>query len=70
MRVGDDFHNRFKRELYEHLNEIDVVRVLGINIQRLSWLGHIILVEENAMEEQVFDIGICECLRRERPCLP
>ena len=36
-RVGDDFRIRFSSELYELLNDIDVVQ--RINIQRLHWLG-------------------------------
>ena len=40
VRVGDDFRIRFNCELYELLNDIDVVQ--RINIQRLCWLGHVV----------------------------
>ena len=40
VRVGNDFRNRFNSELYELLNDIDVVQ--RINIQRLRWLVHVV----------------------------
>ena len=40
VRVDDDFRTRFNSELYELLNDIDVVQ--RINIQRLRWLGHVV----------------------------
>ena len=46
MRVGDDFCIRFSSELYELLNDMDVVQ--RINIQRLRWLGHVVRMEEDA----------------------
>ena len=57
MRVGDNFRIRFNSELYELLNDIDVVQ--RINIQRLCWLGHVVRMEENAPARRVFDAGIC-----------
>ena len=58
MRVGDDFRIRFNCELYELLNDMDVVQ--RINIQRLRWLGHVVRMEEDAPARRtVFDAGIC-----------
>ena len=55
VRVGDDL--RINSELYELLNDIDVVQ--RINIQRLHWLGHVVRMEEDAPERRVVDAGIC-----------
>ena len=63
MRVGDDFRIRFNSELYELLNDIGIVQ--RINIQRLSWLGHVVRMEE----DEVVDAGICGNRRRGRPCI-
>ena len=41
MRVGDDFCTRFNSELYELLNDMDVVQ--RINIQQLHWLSHVVV---------------------------
>ena len=57
VRVGDDFRIRFNSELYELLNDIDVVQ--HINIQRLRWLGHNVRKEEDAPARRVFDAVIC-----------
>ena len=57
MLVGDGFRIRFNRELYELLNEIDVLQ--RINIQRLRWLGHVVPMEEDSPARRVFDAGIC-----------
>ena len=57
MLVGDDFHIRFNSELYELLNDIDVVQ--RINIQRLRWLGHVVRMEEDAPARRIFDAEIC-----------
>ena len=57
VRVGDDFRIRFNSELYELLNDMDVVQ--RINIQRLRWLGHVVRMEEDAPARRVFDAGIC-----------
>ena len=65
MRVGDDFRIRFNSELYELLNDMDVVQ--HINIQRLRWLGHVVRMEEDAPARRVFDAGICGSRRRGRP---
>ena len=54
-------------ELYELLNEMDVVQ--RINIQRLRWLGHVVRMAENAPARWVFDAGICGSRRRGRPCI-
>ena len=62
VRVGNDFRNRFSSELYELLNDIDVVQ--RINIQRLHWLGHIVRIEKDAPERRVFDAEICGSRRR------
>ena len=67
MRVGDDFRIRFNSELYELLNDMDVVQ--RINIQRLRWLGHVVRMEEDAPARRVFDAGICGSRRRGRPCI-
>ena len=67
VRVGDDFRIRYNSELYELLNDLDVVQC--INIQRLRWLGHVVRVEEDAPARRVFDAGICGSRRRGRPCI-
>ena len=51
LRVGDDFRIRFDSELYELLNDVDVVQ--RINIQRLRWLGHAVRMEENAHDNSL-----------------
>ena len=56
-RVGDDFRIRSNSELYELLNDMDVVQLL--NIQRLRWLGHVVRMEWDAPARRVFDAGIC-----------
>ena len=56
VRVGDDFRIRFNSELYELLNDMDIVQ--RINIQQLSWLGHVVRMEEDAPTRRVFDAGI------------
>ena len=63
MRVGVDFRIRFNSELYELLNDLDVVQ--RINIQRLCRLGHVFRMEKNVPERQVFDAGIWGSRRRE-----
>ena len=67
VRVGDDFRIRFNSELYELLNDMDVVQ--RINIQRLLWLGHVFRMEEDAPARRVFDAGICGSRRRGRLCI-
>ena len=52
-------------ELYELLNDMDVVQ--RINIQRLGLLGHVVRMEEDAPARRVFDAGICGSRRRGRP---
>ena len=65
--VGDDFRIRFNSELYELLNDIDLVQ--RINIQRLSWLGHVVRMEEDASARRVYDAGICGNRQRVRICI-
>ena len=60
VRVGDDFRIRFNSELYELLNDVDVV---------LRWLGHAVRMEQDVPARRVFDAGICGSRRRERPCI-
>ena len=67
VRVGDDFRIRYNSELYELLNDMDVVQ--RINIQRLRWLGHVVRMEEDAPARRVFDAEICGSRRRGRPCI-
>ena len=67
MQVGDDFRIRFNSELYELLNDMDVVQ--RINIQRLRWLGHVVRMQEDAPVRRVFDAGICGRRRTGRPCI-
>ena len=63
MLVGDDFRIRYNSELYELLNNVDVVQ--RFNIQRLRWLGHVIRMEEDAPARRVFHAGMYESRRRE-----
>ena len=67
MRVSDNFRIRFNSELYELLNDLDLVQ--RINIWRLPWLGHVVRMEEYTPARRVFDMGICGSLRRRRPCI-
>ena len=67
MRISDDFRIGFNNELYELLNDMDVVQ--RINIQRLRWLGHVVRIEEDAPARRVFDAGICESRQRGQPCI-
>ena len=53
VRVGNDFRIRFNSELYELLDDIDVVQ--RINIQRLRWLGQVVSMEEDAPARRIFD---------------
>ena len=64
--VGNDFPIRFNSELYELLNDIDVVQ--HINMQRLRWLRHVVRMED-APARRVFDAGIYGSRRRGRPCI-
>ena len=58
---------RCKSELYEFLNDRDVVQC--INIQRLLWLIHLVCMEENAPASRVYDASICGIRRRGLPCI-
>ena len=51
VRAVDDFRIRFNSELYELLDDKDVVQ--RNNIQRLCWLGHVVRIEENAPARRV-----------------
>ena len=53
MRIGNDFRLRYNSELYELLNDMNVVQ--RINIQRLHWLRHVVRMEEDAPARRVFD---------------
>ena len=67
VRVSGDFQIRFNGELYELLNDMDVVQY--INIQRLRGLGHVVRMEEDVQARQVFDEAICGSQRRGKPCM-
>ena len=56
VQIGDDFRIRYKSELYELLNDMDVVQ--RINTQRLRWLCPVIRMEVDAPARRVFDAGI------------
>ena len=56
VRVGDDFRIRFNSDLYELLNDMEVVQ--RINIQRLRWLGHVVRMKEDIPAERVFDAKV------------
>ena len=62
MRVGDDFRIRYNSELYELLNDIDVVQ--RIHIKRLRWLGHVDRMKEDAPARRVFDAKVYGSRRR------
>ena len=66
IRVGDDFRIRFNSELYELLNEMDVVQ--RINIQRLR-SAMSFGMEKDPQERWVFDARICGSRRRGQPCI-
>ena len=55
VRVRDDFRIRYNSELYELLNEMDVVK--RINIQRLRWFGHVVRMQEDVAARRIFDAG-------------
>ena len=65
VRVGHDFRIRFNSELYEVVNDIDVVQ--HINIQRLHWLGQVVRMEEDAPARRILDAVICGSWRRGPP---
>ena len=67
MRVGDEFRIRYNNELYELLNDMDVVQ--RINILRLRWLGYVVRMEEYAPARGIFDAKICGSQRSGRPCI-
>ena len=62
MRVGYNFRIWFRSEVYELLNDIDVVR--RINLKRLRCLGYVVCMVEDALASQVFDARICGSPRR------
>ena len=55
--VRDDFCIRYKSELFEVLNDMDVVQ--GIIIERQHWLGHAVRMKEDTPARWVFAAGIC-----------
>ena len=67
LRVGDNFRIRYNSELYELLNDLNVVH--RINIERQSWLGNVVRMEEYAPARRIFDAGICGSRRRARLCI-
>ena len=67
VRVGDDFRIRYNSELYELLNNLDVMQ--HINIQRQRWFGHGVRMEEDPPAKRVFDTGICVSRRRGWLCI-
>ena len=67
VRVDDDLRIRFNSELYELLNNMDVVQ--RINIQWLRWLGYVVRMEKDAPARRVFDARICGSRRRGRHCI-
>ena len=67
VRIDNNFHIRLNRELYKNLNDMDAVQC--INIQRLSWLDHVIRMEEDAPARRVLDAGVCEIWQSGRSCL-
>ena len=66
VRVGNYYRIRFNSELYELLNNMDVVQC--INIQRLRWLGLFVLMAKDAPARWVFNAEICGSRRRGWPC--
>ena len=52
VRVGDYFRIQYNSELYELLNDLDVVQ--RINIQRLCWLGFVVRIGE---EDDLVSVG-------------
>ena len=64
-RVGDDFRIRLSSELYDLLNDIDVVQ--RINMQRLRWLGHVVPIQEDTPASRAFDAESCGSRQRGRP---
>ena len=67
VQVCDDFLIRFNSELYELLNDIDIVQ--RINIQWLRWLGQVVCMEEDAPARRIFDAGICGSRRSGQSCI-
>lgn len=56
--VGDDFHIRTNKELYDFLNDMSIVHGGSINLQRMRWFGRVVQREENVKARRVFDGGI------------
>ena len=53
---------RYNFELYELLNDMDVVQ--RINVQRLRWVDHVVRMEEDTPARWVFDAEIYGSRRR------
>ena len=71
--VRDDFRIRFNSELYELLNDMDVVQ--RIKIQQLRWLGQVVRMEEDAPARRVFaeigkedDLASVGKIKSSKPC--
>ena len=52
VRVGDDFRIRSNNELYELLKDMDIVQ--RINVQRLPWLGEVVVIEQDVPTRKGF----------------
>lgn len=65
--VSDNFSSRTNKELLDIQNDLNVVQC--INIQCLSWLGHIVRMEENAPAREILNGRIGGHRQRGRPCL-
>lgn len=56
VRIAHDFRTQKNKEMYDLLNDMDVVQ--RINIQRLRRFKHVGRMEEDVSAEQIFDAGI------------
>ena len=61
--MGSEYRIRMNQELYELYDDIDIVQ--RINSKRLSWLGHVVRMNENAPARRAFD-AVPEGGRRRR----
>ena len=66
IRVGNDFRIRFNSELYELLNDMDVVQRINIQRHRSAMSFG---MEEDPQARWVFDVRVCGSRRRRRPCI-
>ena len=65
VRVSDDYRIRTNRELRQLFNDMDVAK--RINIQRFSWLGHVVRLDDGALPRRVFDALAGGHRRKGRP---